>query len=118
MVVEHNQEEIETALAKGARPYLPDNETPGWLGERGPDLRKVDEFEPTLNAGLLLEDTPQTKWLLILLLYVMVFTAPAAAWLLWREPRRSTRSKVITTIIGVLGYVALYFALMHAPGAA
>jgi hypothetical protein len=118
VVVEHTKAEIDAALAKGARPYLPDNETPGWLGERGPDLRKVDEFEPTLNAGLLMEDTPQTKWLLILLLYVMVFTAPAAAWLLWREPRRSTRAKVITTLLGVLGYVALFFVLRNAPGAA
>lgn len=118
MVVDRTQEEIDAALAKGARPYLPDNQTPGWLGERGPDLRKVDEFEPSLNAGLLQEDTPQTRWLLMLVLYLLVFTGPVAAWILWREPRRSTRSKVISTIIGILGYVGLYFLLRNAPGAA
>jgi hypothetical protein len=54
----------------------------------------------------------------MLLMYVMVFTSPVAAWMLWREPRRSTRAKVITTIVGILGYVALYFLLMSPPGAA
>jgi Fe2+ transport system protein B len=117
VVVEHTQQEIDAALSKGARPYLPDNETPGWLGEVSPDLRKVDEFKPSLNAGLIQEETPQTKWLLMLVLYLLVITCPAAVWILWREPRRSLRAKIVTTVVGVIGYVALFFLMRNAPAA-
>ena len=115
--MKHTQEEIDAALSKGERPYLPDNETPGWLGETAPDLRKVDEFKPSLNAGLLQEETPQTRWLLMLVLYLLVITFPAALWVLWREPRRSRRAKIVTTVVGVLGYVALFFLFRSVPGA-
>jgi hypothetical protein len=117
VVVERTQEELDAALAKGARPFLPDNETPGWLGERGADMRKVDDFKPSLNAGLLQEETPQTRWLFMLVLYLLVITFPAALWILWREPRRSKLSKIVTTVVGVLGYVALYFLFRNVPAA-
>jgi len=117
VVVERTPEEIEAALAKGARPFLPDNETPGWLGEKGADLRKVDEFEPSLNAGLLQEETPQTRWLFMVVMYLLVFTFPVALWVLWREPRRSRLAKIVTTVVGVLGYVALYFLFRNVPAA-
>jgi hypothetical protein len=101
-------EELERALDKGSMAELPPNHPPGWLGEVAPNMRKADDFEPTLNAGVLQEDTVQTRWLLILVLYLLLLTSPLALWLLWREPRRSLRAKVVTTVLGVAGYAALY----------
>jgi hypothetical protein len=101
---------LSKALDRGAIAELPENQPPGWLGEVAPDMRKTEEFTPSVNAGLLQEDTSQTRWLLILVLYVLVFTAPAAAWLLWREPRRSVKAKIVTSVIGVAGYIALFLA--------
>jgi hypothetical protein len=108
-------EKLDEALDRGASTELPPNIPPGLLGEVGPDLRKVDEFEPTLNAGLIQEGTWETKWLLIGLLYLLLITAPVAAWLLWRDPRRKTRTKVIATVIGVAGYVLLFVAAAGRP---
>src|SRR5450759_4791017 len=104
------EDDLDRALDRGELAELPDNHPPGYLGEVAPDLRKVDEFIPTLNAGLVQEPSPQTRWLLMLVMYVMVFTAPVAAWLLWKEPRRSLRAKIVTTTVGMAGYVALYMA--------
>jgi len=39
-----------------------------------------------------------------------------ACWLLWREPRRPLGTKVIATIVGIAGYVALY--LLYSPAKA
>ena len=62
------------------------------------------------------ESTWETKWLTIGLLYVLLITAPVAAWLLWREPRRPLGTKVVATIGGVAGYVVLY--LFYSPARA
>jgi hypothetical protein len=113
-----SEEDLDRALDRGALAELPENHPPGWLGEVAPDLRKVDEFVPTLNAGLVQEPSHQTRWLFMLVMYVLVITAPVAAWLLWKEPRRSLRAKIVTTAIGIAGYVALYIAIVTLrPGA-
>jgi hypothetical protein len=109
-MTERSDDELERALDRGASTELPENRPPGWLGEVAPDMRKVEGFEPSVNAGLLQEDTRQTRWLLMLVLYLMVFTSPAAVWLLWREPKRSLRAKITTTLIGLAGYAALFLA--------
>jgi len=110
MVVTARHEDLDAALDRGASKELPDNQPPGWLGEVAPDLRKADEFKPSLNAGLVQENDLQTRWLLMFIMYLLVVTAPVAVWLLWREPKRTLRTKVITLAVGVAGYVALYFA--------
>jgi len=102
--------ELEEALDRGASTGLPPNKTMGWLGEVGPDLRKVDEFEPTLNAGISQESSENLRWLLMLTLYLTVFGSPIALWLLWREPARSRRAKIITTVAGGVCYVIAFAA--------
>jgi len=111
MVVSARDEDLDAALDRGASSELPDNQPPGWLGEVAPDLRKPDDFEPSLNAGLVQEDSLQTRWLLMFVMYLLVFTAPVAVWLLWREPKRSLRAKVVTLMVGIAGYVTLYLAI-------
>jgi hypothetical protein len=96
-------------LDRGSSTHLPPNIPPGFLGEVSPDLRRVDEFEPTLNAGITLEKTWETQWLVIGLLYFLVITGPVAFWLLWREPHRKTWAKVTWTLLALAGYVAAYF---------
>jgi hypothetical protein len=104
-------EDLDSALDRGAMRELPPNQPPGWLGEVSPNMRKTEEFVPTLNAGLEQEGSLQTRWLLMVVLYVLVFTFPAALWLLWRERKRSLRAKIATTVLGLAGYVAFYVAI-------
>jgi hypothetical protein len=106
-----NPDDLSDALDKGRMPELPPSITPGWLGEVAPNLRKTDDFEPTLSAGILQEGTWETRWLVLLLLYVLVITSPVALWLLWREPHRKTWSKALATALGVAGYVALFLTI-------
>jgi hypothetical protein len=96
-------------LDRGSLDELPPPIPPGFMGEKAPDMRKEESFEPSLNAGLIQESTWETKWLTIALLYVLIITGPVAAWLLWREPRRPLATKVIATVVGIAGYVALVF---------
>lgn len=110
MVVSRSDEELQRALDKGASTELPPNIPPGILGDIGGDVRKVDEFKPSLNAGVLQESTWETRWLTIGLLYLLVITSPIALWLLWREPKRTLAAKVIATVVGLAGYVALFLA--------
>ena len=105
-----NKEELERALDKGASSELPPSIPPGLLGEVGADIRKTDDFTPTLNAGMLQESTWETRWLTIGVLYVLFFTAPVALWLLWREPRRTMWAKVVATIVGLAGYALAFWA--------
>jgi hypothetical protein len=109
VVVDRN-EELERALDKGASTQLPPSIPPGFLGEVSPDIRRVDEFEPSLNAGMLQESTWETRWLTIGILYLLVITSPIAAWMLWRDPKRTMRAKVIATLIGLAGYAAIIFS--------
>jgi len=90
---------------------LPPNRPPGLLGESPPDLRRVDTFEPDgLNAGLVQESSYETRWLTILLLYLLIITIPVAAVVLWRSKSISLRAKVVATIVGVAVIVAAVVA--------
>lgn len=102
-------EKLEAALNRGATTHLPQNQPMGLLGEVGLDVRKTDDFEPTLNAGISQEDSPQLRWLLMFVLYLTVLLSPVALWLLWREPTRSTRAKIVSTVVGAACYVAGFF---------
>lgn len=102
--------ELERALDEGGLSELPPNVPPGWLGEAGADFRKVDTFRPSLSAGIIQESTTETRWLTIALLYLLLITAPVAVWLVWRDPHRPLRVKVIASAIGVLGYGLLYWS--------
>lgn len=104
------EEELNRALDKGASTELPPSIPPGILGEIGADIRKAEDFEPSLNAGVLQESTWETRWLTIGILYLLVVTSPIALWLLWREPKRTLWAKIAATAVGLAGYVAFYFA--------
>ena len=87
---------------------LPENNPKGWLGEKGFDLRKVDDFAPDLNAGISQEvDTP-VVWLAVVLGY-LVFFVPGFV-ILWRSKRISTKTKSLMSAIGIVGMIA--FAVM------
>jgi hypothetical protein len=101
-------EKLDRALDKGALRDLPPNIPPGFMGEIQPDMYKADDFKPGLNAGVIQEGTWETRWLTIGLLYLLVLTSPVAVWLLWRDPKRSRRTKTIATAVGVAGYVAVW----------
>jgi hypothetical protein len=110
MVVNAKDEELQRALDKGASTELPPSIPPGLLGELGADIRKTDDFKPSLSAGFLQESTWETRWLTIGLLYLLVLTSPIALWLLWREPKRTLWAKSVATMVGIAGYVAIFVA--------
>lgn len=110
---EIDKAKLEHELDQGALRELPPNIPPGLLGEVAPDLRQVDTFEPSLNAGVIQESTWETKWLVIVLLYLFVITSPVAAWLLWRDAKRSLWAKVLATVLGLAGYAALWAYTPH-----
>jgi ABC-type Fe3+ transport system permease subunit len=108
-----DRSELDKALDRGSHDQLPPPIPPGFMGERAPDMRSEESFEPSLNAGLIQESTWETKWLTIGVLYVLIVTGSVAAWLLWREPRRPLGTKVVATVLGIAGYIALF--LFYSP---
>ena len=108
-------EELERALDKGRMEKLPPNAPRGMLGEHDIDLRKADDYTPSLNSGISQESTPETDLLTIVLLYLLVITSPVAAWLLWRNPRRPLWAKIMITLIGIAFYAAVWRYTLHGP---
>jgi hypothetical protein len=108
-----DQDELNRALSRGRLEELPPSRPPGLLGDTPMDIRKTDEFEPSLNAGVLQESTWQTRGMTLALLYVLVVTSPIAAWMLWRDKKLSLTRKIVATVIGIVGYVALYLGYRH-----
>lgn len=85
---------------------LPPNRPPGMLGEPGLNVMKTDSFEPDgLNAGLLQESTWETRWLTIVLAYLLFF--PVAFALVWLSKRIPRRAKIIATAAMLAGIVAV-----------
>jgi hypothetical protein len=97
------EEQLDRALASPIT-ELPDNEPKGWLGEKNPDFRKVDDFTPDLNAGLLQENDMGVVWLAIVLGY-LIFFIPGFV-ILWMSKRVPQRTKIVATVVMVAGMVA------------
>ena len=95
---------LDRALDSGMT-ELPPNQVKGLLGEKGPDLRKVDEFTPDLNSGISQEVDLPVVWVGILLAYLLLF--PLAYVLLWRSKHISRRGKIISSVVGAVGVVAV-----------
>jgi len=104
------QEELEAALDEGSGTELPPNQPQGLLGEPGFDLYKVDEFEPSGNAGVSQEVDFPVVLMAVLLAYVIFF--PAAYVILWRSRQFSLRGKVVMSLVGALGVAAAAWALL------
>lgn len=104
-----DEKKLNEALDKGALRELPPNVPPGFLGERGLNVSKTDDYKPTLSAGIVQERSTATDQLTMILLYVLVFTSPVAAWMLWRDRHRPLWVKLLVTALGIAGYVALWF---------
>lgn len=103
-----DQDELNRRLDKGRLDELPPNIPPGFMGEIAPDMRKADEFEPSLNAGIIQESTWETRWLVIVILFALIITSPVAAFLLWRDKRITRWAKVVASIVVLVGYGLLY----------
>lgn len=89
---------------------LPPNEPPGLLGEHGLNVMKVDTFEPDgMNAGLIQESTWETRWLTLVLFYLLFF--PAAYVVLWRSKRISKRVKIVTTLVMTAGVLVVAYQI-------
>ena len=101
-------EELSRALDGGIG-ELPPNQVKGFLGEKGPDMRRPEDFTPDLNAGISQEVDFPVMWLGILLGYVVFF--PVGFWLLWRSPHVSRRAKVALTAVGAAGVLYVAFRL-------
>ncbi len=107
-------DDLDRELDKGSLSELPPPKPGGFLGETAPDLRKVEEHLPSVGGGLVQESTAETRWMSVALLYLLIVTSPIAAWLVWRDRRRSLGLKVAITALGIAGYVGLY-ALYSLP---
>lgn len=94
---------LERELDRGTG-TLPPYRVGGWLGERGPDMRKPEDYRPTVTGGLVQEDTPETQWLLIVLLSLLVLPSPIALYLLWRSAAKLP-TKIVTSLL-VLAWLA------------
>jgi hypothetical protein len=93
---------------------LPENVPPGFLGERAPDLRRIDTFEPSLNAGLIDESSNATRALWVVLALALIVTQPIAWWFIWRSKRLRTWVKVVVTLLGLVWAAA--FAIFAITG--
>jgi len=94
------REKLERMLDSGIT-ELPPNQVKGFLGEKAPDMRKVEDFEPDLNAGILQENDLGVIWLLIILAYLLFF--PVAYVVLWRSKVIPHKSKVVVSVVGAVG---------------
>jgi len=102
--------ELDAALSHGEMSGLPQNQPKGILGEKGFDLRKVDDFSPDLNAGISQENDAPVMWLAVIVAYLIFF--PLAYWILWRSPLFSRKAKVVTSVIGCIGIAAVVSVLL------
>lgn len=108
-----DQDKLNRELDKGSLSELPPNIPPGWLGERGLNLQKVDDYRPTGSAGIIQERTGATELLTIVLLAGVFFTSPVAIWLVWRNPKYSLVFRIIMSV-AIVAWVAQVYAWYRA----
>jgi hypothetical protein len=89
---------------------LPENQPKGWLGETNPDLRKIDDFAPDLNAGISQENDTPVIWLAIVLGY-LVFFVPGFV-ILWMSKRMPIKTKIVTSVVMAAGVVCVVLLLL------
>jgi hypothetical protein len=104
------EEELDRALSKGELDELPPNAVKGLLGEKNPKLKKVDSFEPDLNAGVSQEIDLPVVWMGIVLAYLVFF--PVAYVLLWRTKYITHRDKIIVSVVGAVGILYVVYRLI------
>ena len=104
------RERYERELDSGVT-ELPPNQIRGILGEKGPDIRKVESFEPNLNAGLSQEGDGPVQALVFLLAYVLFF--PLAFFWLWRSRSYSRGFKTVASVVMAIGIAAVVALLMR-----
>lgn len=102
--------ELAAALDAGSRDALPPNHPQGWLGERNPDLRQSDDWQPDGSAGLSQEDDFPVVFLAIVLAYLVFF--PAAYVILWRTKAVDPKRKMVMAVVGALGIIAVAVMLL------
>jgi hypothetical protein len=103
------EERLERALRSPVT-HLPENQPKGWLGETNPDLRKIDDFAPDLNAGISQENDTPVIWLAIVLGY-LVFFVPGFV-ILWMSKRMPIKTKIVTSIIMAAGVASVVLLLL------
>lgn len=106
---EERDKQLDDILSRSDCDELPPNRPRGVLGEKGFDLYATDTFEPDLNAGISQENDVPVVWLGIVLAFLIFF--PLAYWLLWRSNQFTRRAKIVTSIVGTCGVVAVAIAL-------
>jgi len=90
---------------------LPPNIPPGFLGETGVDLRKVDgDGSHGLNAGVIQEWTAETTLLVVMLAYFIFF--PLAFVILWRSRKFTKRQKTVSSVLMAVGIAYLAARLL------
>ena len=104
--------QFERALDSGVT-ELPPSHPKGILGEKGIDVRKVEDFTPDVNAtGLLQENDPGVMWLVIVLAYLLFF--PLAYVVLWRSKFIPLRTKWVASAVGAVGIALVALRLLAA----
>ena len=104
--------QFDRALDSGVT-ELPPNHPKGLLGEKGIDVRKVEDYTPDLNAGLLQENDPGIVWLVVVLAYLLVITIPIAYVVLWRSKYIPIKTKWIASAIGAAGIALVVLRLLR-----
>lgn len=101
--------ELDRALDSGVTELRPAHPK-GLLGEKGMDVRKVDEVDGGIDGGVLQENDPGVRALWIVLAFLIFF--PVGYVMLWRADFLSRRTKVITSwvVAVIIGLLVLKFS--------
>lgn len=88
----------------GGLTEMPPNIPPGFLGEKAPDMKKVDgDGSHGLNAGVIQEWTWETTIIIVIMTYIFFF--PAAYVILWRSNKVPRNHKLAITAAMTAGLV-------------
>lgn len=102
---------VERELDRGTQ-ELPPHRVTGFLGEKAPDMRKSEDFRPSVTGGLVQESTWETHWLLVVLLAALVLPSPVALYLVWRGRASVVVKWVATLLIAAWAGWVVYLVLV------